>query len=770
MKKIYHIALPVAILWGIDAEAQTQIGSFYYDLNETDKTATLKRSDDYKSMTDIVLPSTVTDNGTTYTVTSIGQQAFQECTNLKTIQLPSTLKLIDQWAFYGCTGLTSIELPESLEELVTYAFQRCSGLESVKFNDALTTIGASAFTNCTSLKEANLPKNLKTLDVGAFNNCSSLSAVTFGPNIESIGQNAFYSCGLTEFTFPESLTSFGGGILSQNKKLTKVTFAANMKTTGQQTVRECTALTQVVIPEGIDNLGDGTFYGCSAIEELTLPSTLTSLSSNCLYGCSLLKSVELPAAITEIPSAAFYDCSSLKTLPGGNNITSIGKSAFYGCSSLTEISLSTSLNVIPSHCFDRCVSLTKVTIPNSVTEFEDSPFHYCTSLKTLNIPASVVSMPGNPAIGASSLEAYNVDAANPKFASEDSVLYDKEITSIIAFPGAKTFYNMPETVEVITDFAFNNLSNLKQVTFSKNLKSIGQSAFYGSGLTSVDLSDTQVESIGMTAFFLLTSISEFIFPNTDFTLGSTCLGGIGVSNLVFPEGVTSIGIQNDTPASVFSMGSNLKSIWLPSTLKQIVPFGGSSSKLQVIYSWATTPAEFVAGTTVELPKGTVIKVPKGTKSAYEQAWKEVYTNATYDDCLPTEPTINAETDNINIAWDVYTDNLYPANIARYELNLYNGSNTDSTPLFTKEFEQSGNVALSLGQYERGNYTVTVKGYTQRNQLVMGFTKQFEVSESGIDEILSPADAEQIRYDLSGRRVLTPQKGQLYIVGGKIVKF
>lgn len=223
--------------------AQTLVDGIYYDLSASAKTASV--TSDYvnyaKYSGNITIPSTVTYNGTPYSVTSIGWVAFYSCTELTSITIPNSVTSISPHAFFGCSELASITIPNSVTSIGDSAFFDCSGLTSVTIPSRVTSVGNDAFHGCSGLEtitaesgnteyysEDNclIEKNSKELILGcrnsvipndvtgiesqAFYNCSGLASVTIPSCVTYIGWNAFYGCtGLTSITIPNSVTSIG---------------------------------------------------------------------------------------------------------------------------------------------------------------------------------------------------------------------------------------------------------------------------------------------------------------------------------------------------------------------------------------------------------------------------------------------------------------------------------------------------------------------------------------------------------------------------------
>ena len=150
MKKFYLLSM--LMLLPLMASGYTQIDNLYYDLNADSKTAVVAFSSNNRSLSgDIVIPETVTYKGVIYTVTSIGDSAFDNCYDLVSVTLPNSLTSIGKGAFWNCSGLTSIKIPEGITSIKDKTFYGCSNLTTVILPSTITSIGHWAFADCPAL-------------------------------------------------------------------------------------------------------------------------------------------------------------------------------------------------------------------------------------------------------------------------------------------------------------------------------------------------------------------------------------------------------------------------------------------------------------------------------------------------------------------------------------------------------------------------------------------------------------------------------------------
>ena len=349
-----NIFLFAMMLLPMVAGAETvEIDGIYYELITKAKQAEVTKSPKWNYKGSVVIPASITYNGVEYSVTSIGDYAFSDCSGLTSVTIPNSVTSIGLGAFYDCSRLTSVTIPNSVTSIEGYTFFQCVSLTSVTIGNSVTSIGDYAFFYCRGLTSVTIPNSVTSIGVEAFDGCSGLTSVTIGNSVMSIGDDAFNGCsGLTSVTIPNSVTSIGSGAFLY-----------------------CSSLTSVKVENGnkvYDSRND-----CNAI--------IKTENNELLFGC---KNTVIPNSVTSIGAFAFYECSGLTSVMIPNSVTSIERYAFFGCSGLTSTTIGSGVKNIGSQAFASCKELTDVyclaeEVPSTNTyAFLDSYINYV----TLHVP------------------------------------------------------------------------------------------------------------------------------------------------------------------------------------------------------------------------------------------------------------------------------------------------------------------------------------------------------------------------------------------------
>ena len=410
--------------------------TLYYDIiSDSTVEVTYYNNSNYVSG-DVVIPSTVTYNGTTYSITYIGGFAFSDCSGLTSVTIPNSVTFIGGFAFSGCSGLTSINIPTGVTSIGDRAFSWCSGLTSVTIPTGVTYIGWGAFSGCSGLTSVTVPNSVTSIGNEAFSYCSGLTTLNFNAiNCQDFSSSyyPFSGTSLTTVNIGDSVQRIPAYFVSDCSGLTSITIPNSVTSIGYEAFSGCSGLTSVTIPTGVTSIGGSAFSGCSGLTTLNfnarncqnfykngnyynpfsdtslttvnIGDSVRSIPANFVRGCSGLTSVTIPNSVTSIGGSAFSGCSGLTTL-NFNAINCQDFEAYYDYdngnyyypfsgTSLTTVNIRDSVQRIPANFVRDCSGLSSVTIPNSVAEIGHDAFRNCGGLITAIIGNGVSDIGNN---------------------------------------------------------------------------------------------------------------------------------------------------------------------------------------------------------------------------------------------------------------------------------------------------------------------------------------------------------------------------------------
>ncbi len=307
-------------------------------------------------------------------VTSIGSEAFSNCSELKSVTIPDSVTSIGDSAFYVCSGLTSLTIPDGVTSIGDSAFSWCSGLTSITIPDGVTSIGNYTFYGCSGLTSLTIPDGVTSIGDSAFSGCSELASLTIPDSVTSIGNYAFSGCSeLTSITIPDSVTNIADGAFSGCSGLASITIPDSVTSIGNHAFNGCSGLTSITVDP--NNPAYDSRDNCMAIVHsannvlvvgcmnTTIPDSVTSIGGDAFSGCSGLTSITIPDSVTSIGGYAFAWCSGLTSITIPDGVTSIGGAAFWGCSGLTSLTIPDSVTSIGEYVFENCSGLTLLSLP-----------------------------------------------------------------------------------------------------------------------------------------------------------------------------------------------------------------------------------------------------------------------------------------------------------------------------------------------------------------------------------------------------------------------
>ena len=616
---------------------------------------------------EVTIPASVTQGSVTYSVTSIWDRGFQNCSNLTSITLPESMTEIKLWAFSGCSSLTNITIPDTITSIGERAFQICKNLTSITLPKSLGIIETYTFYGCTGLTNITVPDNMYYIRERAFYNCTNLTSVVLGRGFSDIKPDAFFGCvNLTEIAVVEDNPYFSSleGVLF-NKDQSTLYLCPNAKggayaipegviNIEESAFAECENLTSITIPDGVSFIWRRTFEGCSSLTSITIPNSVYYIGEEAFSRCSSLINITIPYLVPEIGSYAFKDCSSLTSIVISRGVTSLLKGAFQNCTSLKTLYFKGNIPILQEDVFKNCTALETVYyvegtsgwsdpwkgIPATTWEPEPAGGDVFTDENFRYTVLTVEGTTGTVLLDKKTDTVYSGTVTIPSSISKDSMTYSVTRIEEKAFADCGTLTNItiPDGVTSIGNRAFENCSNLTDITIPESVTRIGNAAFHAcSSLTGLVIPES-VTYIGGFAFSGCSSLTSVVIPNGVTAIWSCTFSGCNsLTNITIPDSVTNIADYTfqacssltsitipDSVTSIkkyaFSYCSSLTNITIPDTVTYISygVFAGCSNLKSVGLSNSTTLIESHAFESCH--NMTIITIPNTVTNIMEYAF------------------------------------------------------------------------------------------------------------------------------------------------------
>ena len=553
-------------------------------------------------------------------VTEIGSCAFNNCTNLSNVTLSQNLKYMEGRAFGSCEKITKIEIPKSLEwcgsTLYDYGpFGDCTGLKTVIFENGTTEISSHLFEKCTGLEEINIPDSVTEIEDSAFSGCVNLSKVNIPDTVTIIGEYAFDSCtNLTAVTLSENLEHMGGKAFGSCEKITKIEIPKSLEWCDSTLYDygpfgDCTGLKTVIFENGTTEISSHLFEKCTGLEEINIPDSVTEIEDSAFSGCVNLSKVNIPDTVTIIGEYAFDSCTNLTNVTLSKNLEHMEGRAFGNCEKITKIEIPKNLEWCGSTLYDYgpfgdCTGLKTVIFENGTTKILGHLFEKCTGLEEINIPNTVTVIENSAFSGCTKLEQVNFSNKLTKIESYGF----SDCTSLKKI-------TVPDSINSIGNSIFQNCTSLTEVHLPKSLKEIPSDTFSGcKKLTTINFPST-LTTIGDSAFYGCESLPEAILPSGVEKIESNAFKNCkSLKKAVVPDTVSSIG------SSAFYGCEALTDITLGSKLKKIdnQTFYGCAALPSIVLPYNVTTIGDSAF--VNCTKLTQITVPRNTTSIASNAF------------------------------------------------------------------------------------------------------------------------------------------------------
>ncbi|EAY23533.1 surface antigen BspA-like [Trichomonas vaginalis G3] len=491
-------------------------------------------------------------NATLFNITilecsSLGNQAFAYCHNLRDIKISSNLTNISTFSFFYCASLLNVELPNSVKVIGEYAFAQCESLEKIKFPDNLEEIQSNAFymNNISSLK---FGEKLKKLGDYCFYQCENLEDIILSEGMEHIGDHSFQYCSnLITFTCNSSkINTIGGYTFYHCMKLREVRFSETIHVISNHCFTWCSSLIYLNILQYISKIGEYALAGCSNLHHFELPETLVEIREGAFYEYNF-ESIVIPRNVVSIGDFAFAECKNLKSFTFNNNPTELNSSILENSFLNTSIILPQSIIKIFARCY-MSTSIYEITLPPNLQYIGDSVFYNCSLLKGIIFPQSITEIGSLCFFNCSLIKELKISA---------------NIRGMLAFKGMASLSKVVfmDGVEIINEEEFANLTNLTEVQLPTTLREIKEKAFLNTSIRSIHIhnSVTVIEN------------HAFLFCNY-------------LEEVIFHDGMTQLSIGNNT----FTNCESLKILQLPNIP---ISFGlnvfSGVSKIEEIHIYAS---------------------------------------------------------------------------------------------------------------------------------------------------------------------------------------
>ena len=349
----------------------------------------------------VVIPESITHNDVSYSVISIGELAFYDCSGLTSVVIPNSVTSIGNNAFRECTALASVIIGNGIVSIGDYAFAYCSDLASIEIPNSVTSIGRYAFTYCTSLSNIEIPNSVISFADGVFYYCTGLTNVVIGNGVTNIEYQVFSGCsslknlrivdGENQLIFNSSFASLE--TLYLGREISSNIYPFSKKK----------GLTSLTIGCCVTKIGQQAFWGCSNLTNVEISNSVTSIEEYAFMDCTSLTSIEIPNSITKIGDGAFMGCTALKEvhisdlaawcdIDFDGSFSGYAMNLYLNGELLTELVIPDGVTEIKEYAFKLCTSLTSVTIGNNVTSIGENAFNYCLNLTCITslIPADAL--------------------------------------------------------------------------------------------------------------------------------------------------------------------------------------------------------------------------------------------------------------------------------------------------------------------------------------------------------------------------------------------
>ncbi len=335
--------------------------------------------------------------------------------------------------------------------------------------------------------------------------------------------------GSTSLTVPSDVLVIGEGAFKNCEKLERLDLGESCVSLLGEACRGCKRLESLHLTKRIESVGESAFRDCISMKSLVVDNDDIELGERAFENCASLSEVKLASGITEIYGGVFNSCKSLREITLPTDLTVLGDSSFADCVRLRSIVIPPEVTKIDDMVFNGCIELSEISLGDKITKIGKNAFKDCRSLASIDLPQSISSIGTGPFRGCNNLEAINVNPKNRYFKSVDNILFNKNKSTLICYPAKKegTSYIIPDSVTVVSDWAFCDCRELSEIIIPDSVSEIGEGAFYQcTALKSLVIPDSVVK-IDDIAFRGCTNLEKIVIPDSVIEFGWGVFNGCG---------------------------------------------------------------------------------------------------------------------------------------------------------------------------------------------------------------------------------------------------
>ena len=713
-------------------------------------------------LTDLVIPDDITE---------IKAYAFHNCKSINTVDLGNTISIGD-YAFYGCDNLIGeLVIPNSVTNIGYSVFYGCRNLAGVSIGDGVTVVSNAAFYDCRNLSQVTLGKNIETIEMYNFDRWAvssvtfnmntvkdwfrefpEITEVHFGDNVQTITGGAFAHCDIDSVHIPAGVTSIEDYAFSWNQHLRKVTVAPENSVYHIDeehhvmmeiaTDKVALAYQGATIPPYATAIGNGAFNGLLGITSLTIPESIESIGEWAFDGCSDLKKVInysgllLTKGSTDHGYVAYYadEVINITDIIDGYVFLTVEDVNYLMdyTGEATTLTLPSDFKgesyIIAEGALKNKKAITSITLSDGVTAIADSAFAGCEALEELAISATVERIGKGITAGCNSLAIITVDEENPTFDSREGCNAVISNTEYIA--SGDTTWVPTATPEAGKTYIlecplFYNAQGVRKALYNKNGSN-------GAWKTLDETDESFLWRVEATASGnVLKSVKDGRYLGPNWTMRST------------PADCEFSIIQFEDNQVALSIGGR--------HLHANRHYNGSGEEGDIV-NWETNSANSAS------------------------AW--VFTERKIDDVsqLPNTLILGCKTTAIPESVVVIGDAAFsgvealqtitiPASITIIGREAFKGC-SNLAEIHVKAATPATIYSNTFADYSA---TLYVPASTLSDYQAADYWKNFfnvVADDETLIEKVNSEDADDVVYDLMGRRVTAPQKGGVYIVNGK----